>query len=214
MATPNESTERMPLSTPDEVFQDDISPAKGNALQAAVASILGMPLSEVPNFIAMEEGYEAAIARFYHQGHRGGADGRVCAKLTLEGSRGSNGEERTSYEASGIMYLRPDQSKPDEASNFPCTVPDEYNGKLCILRGKSPRGEFGHVVVARHVSGGKFDMVHDPHPDGTSCSLRRVSQNEQSTNGCKRENASSFARRKLLLNTYNRLRIPMKHARN
>jgi hypothetical protein len=42
----------------------------------------------------------------------------------------------------------------------------EDEGKLCILRGKSPRGDFGHVVVARIVKG-DFEMVHDPHPDAT-----------------------------------------------
>jgi hypothetical protein len=41
------------------------------------------------------------------------------------------------------------------------------NGKICIVRGKSPRGEFGHVVVARIRNDGGVDMIHDPHPDGT-----------------------------------------------
>lgn len=37
-------------------------------------------------------------------------------------------------------------------------------GKLCILRGKSPRGNFGHVIIARILNCG-FEMVHDVHPD-------------------------------------------------
>ena len=45
-------------------------------------------------------------------------------------------------------------------------IPDEYNDTICILRGKSPRGDFGHVVVAKYVDGGAFEMVHDPHPCG------------------------------------------------
>jgi hypothetical protein len=41
-------------------------------------------------------------------------------------------------------------------------------GKLCILRGKSPRGDFGHVVVARVKEQlDQFEMIHDPHPDET-----------------------------------------------
>ena len=38
---------------------------------------------------------------------------------------------------------------------------------LCILRGKSPRGDFGHVVVARCKEDGGFEFVWDPHPDST-----------------------------------------------
>ena len=38
---------------------------------------------------------------------------------------------------------------------------------LCILRGKSPRGEHGHVVVAKIKETMTFDMVFDPHPDNT-----------------------------------------------
>lgn len=44
-------------------------------------------------------------------------------------------------------------------------VPNEYKDKVCILRGKSPRGDFGHVVVARHLATGGFEMIHDPHPE-------------------------------------------------
>jgi hypothetical protein len=45
-------------------------------------------------------------------------------------------------------------------------VPEEYKGKICIMRGKLPRGDFGHTIVARHLSDGKFQMLHDPYPDG------------------------------------------------
>lgn len=36
-------------------------------------------------------------------------------------------------------------------------------GLLCIIGGKSPRGDFGHAVVAR-AHAWKFDVIHDPHP--------------------------------------------------
>ncbi len=39
--------------------------------------------------------------------------------------------------------------------------------QLVILRGKSPRGAHGHVVVAKCVDGKIFENVHDPHPDST-----------------------------------------------
>lgn len=43
------------------------------------------------------------------------------------------------------------------------------DGKLCILRGKSPRGDFAHVVIGRIVEGEvkKYKFIHDPHPDET-----------------------------------------------
>eukprot|EP00978_Attheya_sp_CCMP212_P012036 scaffold29834_cov43-Attheya_sp.AAC.2 len=48
-------------------------------------------------------------------------------------------------------------------------ISSDRDGSLCILRGKSPRGDHGHVVVARvalYAHQG-FDMIHDPHPDNT-----------------------------------------------
>jgi hypothetical protein len=53
-----------------------------------------------------------------------------------------------------------------------------YPGHFCILRGKSPRGEHGHVVVARireewgtgdgeNWQESMFELIHDPHPDGS-----------------------------------------------
>ena len=121
-----------PLSIPIKIYQTDFSPGKGNALQAAVASIFGIDLSKVPNFIEMPEGYEAAISTFCHD------RGNECIKITLK--------ERKSDGSNDVL--------------------SEYNGKLCILRGKSPRGDFGHVVVAKRVNGA-FQMMHDPHPDET-----------------------------------------------
>ena len=41
---------------------------------------------------------------------------------------------------------------------------------MCILRGKSPRGDHGHVVIAtiqRFMSEVSFDFVWDPHPEAT-----------------------------------------------
>jgi|EP01082_Thalassiosira_pseudonana_P000678 hypothetical protein len=113
-------------SSPTKVYQDDFSPGKGNALQAAVASLFGLTLMEVPNFIEMPDGYEAAIREFSQR------RGFECIKIALGDSK---------------------------------KAADEYVGKHCILRGKSPRGNFGHVVVARYSNGNGFEMVHDPHPE-------------------------------------------------
>ena len=53
---------------PADVRQDNFDPGRGNALQAAVASILGLGLKDVPNFIEMSNGYEAEIKHFCSQG--------------------------------------------------------------------------------------------------------------------------------------------------
>ena len=60
----------------------------------------------------------------------------------------------------------------DGGRTITCQQDENNKDNLCILRGKSPRGDFGHVVVARVVMAssdafGSFEMVHDPHPDKT-----------------------------------------------
>ena len=125
----SDKKERTPILAPTKVFQDNFTPAHGNALQAAVASIFGLSLQSVPNFIESPEGYEAAIAKFYQQGEKKGK----CVKIKLDDNK----------------------------------ISHEYKDKICILRGKSPRGNFGHVVVARQLTHGEFEMLHDPHPEGT-----------------------------------------------
>lgn len=130
---------------PHKVYQDDFRPGRGNALQAAVASIFGLDLGTVPNFVVLPEGYEKAIENFCKE--RGG----TSVKLKLQ----QQGDDTTT------------------------TTIDGYEGQLCLLRGKSPRGDHGHVVVARRIGQGEsgestigvrtggFEMVHDPHPDET-----------------------------------------------
>eukprot|EP00607_Mallomonas_marina_P007835 CAMPEP_0182418032 /NCGR_PEP_ID=MMETSP1167-20130531/2486_1 /TAXON_ID=2988 /ORGANISM="Mallomonas Sp, Strain CCMP3275" /LENGTH=529 /DNA_ID=CAMNT_0024591985 /DNA_START=62 /DNA_END=1651 /DNA_ORIENTATION=- len=41
-------------------------------------------------------------------------------------------------------------------------------GTLCIVRGTSPRGNWGHAVLGVVSEDGlSIDLIHDPHPDGT-----------------------------------------------
>ncbi|KAL7536365.1 hypothetical protein ACHAWF_005444 [Thalassiosira exigua] len=192
-----------PLSFPRTIYQNNFSPGRGNALQAAVASIFGQTLLDVPNFCELSEGYETAITRFYQHG----AEDGKCVKIKLDGPR-SNTNSDGSYKASELRYLRSPEDKEQVAairekcinkieslmndesisvnrleefnkrldelvgnisSKVPkvqLDIPAEFNDTICILRGKSPRGNFGHVVVAKHIAGGKFEMLHDPHPGG------------------------------------------------
>lgn len=113
---------------PKKIYQDDFSPGRGNALQAVVASVFGLSLSTVPNFVAMPGGYEAAIRQFCELG------GIRTVKVGLANGMAPRAED--------------------------------YDKRICILRGKSPRGDFGHVVVAR-LNSPAFEFLHDPHPDGT-----------------------------------------------
>ncbi|VEU35133.1 unnamed protein product [Pseudo-nitzschia multistriata] len=127
---------------PRKVYQDDFRPGRGNALQAAVASVFGSDLADVPNFVERPEGYESAIEMFCRNRNYS------CEKRKLPA------------EGSGVGGT---QGPP----------PSGQRRRLCLLRGKSPRGPFGHVVIARtSVSGPEcvhrgavFEMVHDPHPD-------------------------------------------------
>jgi hypothetical protein len=129
------------------VHQTDFSPGRGNALQAAVASILGLELNQVPNFIEMPNGYDAAIREFCQEQH-----GLNCIKINLV-------VESSNDSRSDVINIQ--------------STAVSVGGKLCVLRGKSPRGDFGHVVIAKKrmdntdASNQQFEMIHDPHPDST-----------------------------------------------
>ncbi|KAL1506964.1 hypothetical protein AB1Y20_007828 [Prymnesium parvum] len=111
------------------VLQTDMTPQRGNALQACVASLLHLELSAVPNFILDPAGYWPAMLS------HAASVGLSLAKLPL----------------------------PEGKLPFPSCP-----GTLCILRGLSPRGAHGHVVVGRVAADGlSIEPVHDPHPDST-----------------------------------------------
>ena len=144
---------------PSKVYQDDFSPARGNALQAAVASIFGLALQDVPNFIDAPEGYDASIRSFYQRIISDGEDDRVglCTKIQLEQSSSSNNN----------LYREKKEKKEGQDDEKYINNLDGFVDRICILRGKSPRGNFGHVVVAWYKEGGEFEMIHDPHPQNT-----------------------------------------------
>ena len=80
------------------------------------------------------------------------------------------------YEEGIRQYLQSNSGGPAKTISYAKKkigdIAESDSDRLCILRGKSPRGDFGHVVVARakwqsSSDRATFDMVHDPHPDGT-----------------------------------------------
>ncbi|CAK9010567.1 unnamed protein product [Durusdinium trenchii] len=120
----------------DQVKQTIFTAGAGNALQAAVASVVRLPLEEVPNFIEDPAGYEQAWRTWLH-----------ARQLDLQ-----------------KILLEDGKLKGDDLGR--CA------GKLCVLRGTSPRGDHGHVVVARVKADGEFELLHDPFPDAASPMLR------------------------------------------
>mmetsp|Transcript_39115 Transcript_39115/g.72912 ORF Transcript_39115/g.72912 Transcript_39115/m.72912 type:complete len:146 (+) Transcript_39115:53-490(+) len=111
----------------DEVKQTIFTAGAGNALQAAVASIVREPLEKVPNFLEDPSGYDKACQAWL------ATRGMAWSKLVLEDGR------------------------------LPADAAAASVGKLCVLRGTSPRGDHGHVVVARATPDG-FHLLHDPFP--------------------------------------------------
>ena len=72
------------------------------------------------------------------------------------------------YESAMRDFLKPEYTvrKVILGSSQSATATSDV-GKVCILRGQSPRGNFGHVVVACRRSEHDFDVLWDPHPEGT-----------------------------------------------
>lgn len=65
----------------------------------------------------------------------------------------------------GLFYL---EVRLDVAVNYPMYA---MKDRLCVMTGKSPRGDFWHSVVARigHNDADNtviYELVHDPHPSG------------------------------------------------
>jgi len=65
----------------------------------------------------------------------------------------------------GLFYL---EIRLDVAVNYPTYAMKE---RLCIMTGKSPRGDFLHAVVGKigHNDADNtviYELVHDPHPSG------------------------------------------------
>ena len=113
---------------PSEPLQTDTTAGSGNALQACVAALLGVPLERVPNFITLPEGYEKGIREYVAP--------RLVRKIPLSDA------------------------------TLSCLAQSDA-GAVVLLRGGSPRGGHGHVVLARLQPTGAFEMLFDPHPDGT-----------------------------------------------
>lgn len=130
------------------VLQDNLEDHRGNCLAACVASVLDIPLEQVPNF-------------------RLDADKRDMFDTLVDWLKEEHGKNIV-----GLRFYRGDG--PLEENTVDRIINSAFvNGRqhYVILNGLSPRrtasGEKKyHSVVARS-SGWGFEVVHDPHPDGT-----------------------------------------------
>lgn len=104
---------------------------RGNCFQACLATILALPLTEVPHFFDTDEECDQQRAN----ANRWLAErGWVCLWIPWEWVQ----------------------------SDWVC-LPEHA---LVIVSGKSPRGDWNHVVIGRIVKG-DWSLVHDPYPAGT-----------------------------------------------
>jgi hypothetical protein len=84
---PDNHARLRPLFTSRRVYQNNFIRGKGNAIQAAVASIFGLALLDVPNFVEISERYDVSITKFYSDGS--GGNGK-CIRITLGDSACKN----------------------------------------------------------------------------------------------------------------------------
>ena len=140
---------------PSPIHQTDFTEGSGNALQGCIAALFHLPLADVPNFVALPEGYQQGMDAFCRE-----TLGCTCTKLAVSDDTSTR---RRSRPAGGSLS------------------DNDISRRWCLLRGKSPRGNFGHVVVAKAntqtwASGREsiyFDPVWDPHPESTFLDLEQ-----------------------------------------
>jgi hypothetical protein len=120
-------------------FQTVVDAGRGNALQACVATALGVrDLSLVPNFIEAPD-YMASLSGFLELN---------VPRLAF-----------VKVDLSKLLQPDPGQSSRLSLSTAP--------GTLCVLVGRSPRGEHKHCVLGRVAEDGcTIKVVHDPFPQG------------------------------------------------
>lgn len=116
---------------------------KGNCIQAAIASMLDLPLEAVPAFRDLPaQDVESAIDAFLHgRGLR-----RISAVFTGAFSWGDVFFEDEIWHPIGKCYVA---------------------GAPVLIYGQSPRGSCWHAVVGQMTKNGGWRVLHDPHPDGT-----------------------------------------------
>lgn len=112
----------------------------GNCWAAAIASILGLPLSEVPNF---EVWYEWNDGLWWY----------LTLRFLIK--KGFLIEQADQYR---VFHLKQEEWADTEYVEDYNILKESLKGKYYLLSGNSPRG-FKHVTIWK-----EGIMVHDPHP--------------------------------------------------
>ena len=126
------------LADPTRNDGHDAEGRPGNCYQAAIASVLELPLDEVPHFATFDRDWFKQSAPWFRQ----------------RGMIRSFYREQALKDLSWPLYLAP-------GADFWGDRVSHIVGALGA--GPSPRGPFRHVVVLDPNTG---DMIHDPHPSG------------------------------------------------
>lgn len=133
------------------VFQTIIDPVKGNCMQAAYASILDLPLDEVPNFVAEPDTSE------------GNSDTRVLDWLAKQ----------------GLSKLRFDFYQKDRGPIILSSVMHAIefsNVEHFLLSVPSQKFEKGSHIVVGQMSKEEYKMevAHDPNPNNEKYDLNKT----------------------------------------
>jgi hypothetical protein len=113
---------------------------RGNCVQAAVASLLDLPLDSVPAF-RDAECMESAISAFLETVEMR----RISIRF------GGPFEWGDAFFCNQLWHPL-----------GKCHV----SGGPVLAYGRSPRGNFGHAVLINLLPNGGWTLAHDPHPDG------------------------------------------------
>jgi hypothetical protein len=170
-------------AVPARVLQTDVTAGSGNALQACVCSLLGMPLVDDDDDGAVDDddvandngdtntddaGSSGSVNRVQrqHKQHQQQQQQQqpppppqhVPNFVKLHGAAYEPAIRRFCAARRRTVTKLPLPLTPAQAR--------AHADRYCILRGQSPRGAHGHVVVARW-TGRAFVVTCDPHPDGS-----------------------------------------------
>jgi hypothetical protein len=133
-------------STMIPYIQTNISDKTGNCLATCIASILEVPLESVPNFAELDSEHTCMVT------------------LADKWLRENHSKRFISFE----IY---DRSGPKTDVTIYNRLSHMMKQELVILSGQSPRktvdGKIKFHAVIGTPNGWGFEVVHDPHPDGT-----------------------------------------------
>lgn len=151
----------------------------GDCMRAALASLLDLPYADVPH-VSNYADEDVALQHTDQDDPTGIIDkhGPRWYRRTRRWLRNSYGLDYASLSDEPLDHALNDwpliipgtvDVAEDLTIPWPCNAGDPWQGHV-IAAGYSPRGDWGHVVVAYYDGhappGERLTIVHDPHPSG------------------------------------------------